>query len=66
MSTVLRAFQIIEQDGMKTVNSTYNVLDASGNIVTKNKKDSFYAVDSELVLHIEAIEAYIKENRLNQ
>lgn len=65
MSNVLRAFQIIEQDGMKTVNSTYNVLDGNGNIITKNKKDSFYSVDPGLTNHIEAIAKYIKENRLS-
>lgn len=66
MKNVLRAFQIISQDGMKTINTTYNSLDDSGNLVAKNKSDSFYAIDEELVSHIEAIERYIKENRLTQ
>lgn len=66
MKKVLRAFQVISQDGMKTINSTYNSLDDSGNLISKNKSDSFYAVDEELAGHIEAIEKYIKENRLSQ
>lgn len=66
MTNVLRAFQIISQDGMKTINSTFNSLDESGNLIAKNKSDSFYAVDNELLGHVEAIERYIKENRLNQ
>lgn len=63
MKTVLRAFQIIEQDGTSTINSTYNVLDESGNITKRNAKDSFYVVD-ELQEHINAIKEYIKKNRL--
>ena len=65
MSNVLRAFQVIEQDGMKKVNVTYNVLDEKGNVTTKNRKDSFYAVDPELLAHLEAVADYIKTNRLS-
>lgn len=64
MSNVLRAYQVIEQDGTSTINSTYNVLDDQGNVIKKNAKDSFYVVP-ELQEHLDAIKNYIKNNRLN-
>ena len=61
---ILRAFQVINRDGMFSVSSTYNEVDAHGNITKLNEKDSFIAVDTTLQEHIEAIEDYIRENRL--
>lgn len=58
---ILRAFQMINRDGAKTISSTYNEVDEAGNITKTNAKDSFYAVDPELRLHIEAIEEYISK-----
>ena len=63
---VLRAFQVINRDGMYNVSSTYNEVDDRGNITKLNEKDSFIAVDSVLQGHIDAIEQYIRENRLTQ
>lgn len=63
MNKVLRAFQVIEQDGTSTINSTYNVLDEFGNVTRKNAKDSFYIVP-ELQEHVDAIKDYIRNNRL--
>lgn len=60
---ILRAFQIINKDGARTISSTYNEVDSEGNITKTNAKDSFYAVDPELKAHIDAIEAFIM-NRL--
>lgn len=64
MGKILRAFQVIKQDGGYFVSSTYNTVDDSGNITARNKKDSFFAVDPELEEHIRAVEDYIKNNRL--
>ena len=61
---ILRAFQVINRDGMFSVSSTYNEVDGQGNITQHNEKDSFIAVDTTLQEHIEAIEGYIRENRL--
>ena len=63
---ILRAFQVINQDGGYIVSSTYNEADNLGNIEKRNVKDSFFAVDEELIAHIEAIQKYIKEKRLGQ
>lgn len=62
---ILRAFQAIKRDGMYSVSSTYNEVDDQGNITKLNEKDSFMAVDATLQSHLEAIEAYIMEHRLN-
>lgn len=62
---VLRAFQVINKDGIYALSSTYNVVnDTTGETIKHNAKDSFYAVDAELKAHIDAIEAYIATNRL--
>lgn len=63
MGKILRAFQIINQDGGYAVSSTYNEVDDAGNRTKKNARDSFFAVDLELRSHIDAIEEYIN-NRL--
>ncbi|WP_104804906.1 hypothetical protein [Blautia marasmi] len=60
---ILRAFQVINKDGVRTISSTYNEVDKEGNITNRNVKDSFYAVNSELKAHVDAIEEYIN-NRL--
>lgn len=60
---ILRAFQVINRDGVRTISSTYNEVDNEGNITKPNVKDSFYAIDPELKSHIDAIEEYIN-NRL--
>lgn len=64
MNKILRAFQIINQDGGYAVSSTYNEVDDAGNQTKKNVRDSFFAVDLELKSHIDAIEEYINKNRL--
>ena len=63
---ILRAFQVINKDGMHTVSSTYNEVDEQGNITKLNAKDSFVAVDTALQAHIKAVEQYIMENRLTE
>ena len=61
---ILRAFQVINKDGMHTVSSTYNEVDARGDITKLNAKDSFVAVDATLQANIDAVENYIRQNRL--
>lgn len=61
---ILRAFQVINQDGEYSLSSTYNVIDEKGNLVSRNEKDSFFVVDKELKTCIDTIEDYIKKNRL--
>lgn len=63
---ILRAFQVINQDGAYVLSSTYNEVDENGATVRKNVKDSFYAVDEEFKSHIDAIEDYINRVRFGQ
>lgn len=63
---VLRAFQVINQDGSFVVTSTYNEIDdQTGKIVKHNAKDSFYAVEVGIKKDIGDVETYIL-NRLTQ
>lgn len=61
---IIRAFQVIKRDGMHSVSTVYNEVDALGNITATNEKDSFMVMDANISSHIEAIEAYIQEHRL--
>lgn len=62
---ILRAFQVIKRDGIHSVSSTYNEVNEQGDVIKVNEKDSFMAIDATLVEHIEAIEQYIMDHRLN-
>lgn len=64
---VLRAFQVINKDGIYALSSTYNEIDENtGEPTRQNAKDSFYAVEPELKGHIDAIEDYINCVRFGQ
>lgn len=62
---ILRAFQVINKDGIKYISSVFYEVDENGNVTNDNETDSFVAIDSELVTAIESVEEYIKKNRLN-
>lgn len=61
---ILRGFQVINRDGGRSISSTYNEVDESGNEIKKNAKDSFFVVDPEISAALDIVEKYIKENRL--
>lgn len=61
---ILRAFHVVNRDGEFSVGITFHEVDESGNIVTPDQKESFFAVDPELKEHIEAVESYIRKKRL--
>lgn len=60
MKKIIRAFQVINRDGEYAVSTTYNEIDDTGKTIRTNVKDSFYAVDPELVGHIGAVEEFLK------
>lgn len=48
------------------ISTTYNELNESGEIVKRNAKDSFYAVDPELKAALDVVERYIDQERLGE
>lgn len=61
----LSSFLVLNVNGGDRVSYTYDTLnDETGEIVGDNSKESFFVVDEELRGHINAIRAYIRENKL--
>ncbi len=61
----LSSFMALNIDGGDRISYTYNEVDGdTGDLVSANNKGSFYAVDSELAVHVEAIRRYIREHKL--
>ncbi len=54
------------QDGERVISTTYNELNESGEIIKRNAKDSFYAVDPELKAALDVVERYIDQERLGE
>lgn len=44
---------------------TYSELNESGDIISQNNKGNFVVVDPDLVEHINAINGYINQNKLD-
>lgn len=61
---ILRAFQVINRDGEFSVGIRFHEVDEKGTIIKPDQSESFFAVDAELKNHIEAVENYIRQNRL--
>ena len=62
----LNSFLSVNIDGGERISYTYDVLDNTGEVKQRNQKKSFFAVDPELVKHIEYIKDYIRHNKLNK
>lgn len=62
----LSGFTVLNVYGADRVAFTYDEIDEEGNLVSHNNKKSYYAVDEELKLHIEAIRDHIKTNKLEE
>lgn len=61
----LSSFMVLSIDGGDRVSYTYNEINSdTGELISTNNKKNFYAVDTELQGHIEAIRDYIRENKL--
>lgn len=62
----LSSFLVLNVNGGDRVSFTYDTLDdETGEIVGDNSKESFFVVDEQLRSHINAIRAYIRENKLS-
>ena len=63
----LNSFMVTCINGGFRVSLTYDVVnDTTGAPISQNKKDGFYVVDEEIAKHLEAVQKYIKENKLTK
>lgn len=63
----LTGFSIVIRAEGKRVAYTYSTINEETGIMEEdNIKSSFYALDSELLKHITAIEEYIEDNKLKE
>lgn len=46
------------------ISYTYSEIDETGNLKSQNNRENFIVMDAALMGHIEAINAYITENKL--
>ena len=56
---ILRAFQIIKQDGMYKVTTVFNTIDENGKAVKINNRRSDYLVDADMALHAQALDEFL-------
>lgn len=61
----LSSFLVLAVNGGDRVSYTYDEIDrGTGNLISTNNKESFFAVDQQLSEHIDAIRDYIRKHRL--
>lgn len=65
MNKLLTSFMTRQVAEGQMMSFTYSEIDESGNFRKRNAKESFLVIDEELLAHINAIEKYIKENKLS-
>lgn len=62
----LSSFLVLNVNGGDRVSFTYDEIDENtGDLIDGNKKESFFVVDETLRSRIDAIRAYIRENKLS-
>ena len=69
MATIkqLASFAVLNVNGGDRVSYTYDEIDAdTGDMISNNNKGNFFAVDSTLKSQINAIRAYIIDNKLSE
>lgn len=69
MATIkqLASFAVLNVNGGDRISYTYDEIDAdTGDMISSNNKGNFFAVDSTLKSQINAIRAYIIDNKLSE
>lgn len=61
---LLSSFMALNVNGTDRISFTYDEINEEGAPLSQNNKESFYAVDSELISHINAIRDYIRTHKL--
>lgn len=63
----LSSLMILNVNGGDRVTFTFDEIDSeTGDAISQNNKQSFYAVDQELKQHIENVRNYIREHKLEE
>lgn len=61
----LSSFMVLNVDGGDRISYTFNEIDdETGEPISTNNKKNFFAIDSGLKAHIEAVRDYIRTNKL--
>lgn len=61
----LSSFVVLSINSGYRISYTYDEInDETGDLVSQNNKESFFAVDNDLKNHIEGIRNFINENKL--
>lgn len=63
----LSSFLALSVNGGDRISYTYDEVDPeTGDLISTNNKESFFAVDPTLRAHVEAVRDYIREHRLSE
>lgn len=63
----LSSFLALSVNGGDRISYTYDEVDPeTGDLISTNNKESFFAVDPQLRTHVEAVRDYIREHRLSE
>lgn len=61
----LSSFIALSINGGQRISYTYDVINSeTGDLISANNKESFFAVDADLKQHIDAIREYITSHKL--
>lgn len=61
----LSSFMVLDIDGGDRVSFTFNEINPdTGELISQNNKQSFFAVDKGLLEHINAIREFLRTNKL--
>lgn len=62
----LASFAVLNVNGGNRISYTYDEINAeTGDVTSSNNKESFFAVDSNLITNIDNIREYIRYNKLS-
>lgn len=62
----LASFAVLNVNGGNRISYTYDEINGeTGEVISNNNKESFFVVDSNLMMDIDSIREYIRNKKLN-
>lgn len=62
----LASFAVLNVNGGNRISYTYDEINGeTGDVISSNNKESFFVVDSNLMMDIDSIREYIRNKKLN-